>query len=173
MAKIILGNATKPYARVQWRGVTVDQRTKSALKWAEAKYLAVAPKKRSPFRLGQGSYNAGGVSGSAGTHDGGGVVDIMFAGVPAKQRRATVKWLRKAGFAAWAREGAAWGTNNDHCHAVLLGHRTASPAAKAQMASYRAHRDGLAYNGYDKSWRPKIKRRWSHRKHRPILGKFR
>ena len=58
----ILGNATKPYARVQWRGVTVDQRTKSALKWAERRYLAVAPNKRKPWRFGQGSYNAGGVT---------------------------------------------------------------------------------------------------------------
>ena len=169
----ILGNASKPYAKVQWRGVTVDQRTKSALKWAEKRYIAVAPNKRKPWRFGQGSYNAGGVTASAGTHDGGGVVDIMFAGVPAKQRKATVKWLRKAGFAAWAREGALWGANgsNDHAHAVLRGHRTASKGAKDQMLAYDAHRDGLAGGRWDGTWRPKRRRRWSHKQNKPVLGK--
>ena len=119
MAKTV--NKTDPYKRVAFRGVTVDERTKSALLWAEGEYRKVAPKKRAPWRLGQGSYSNGSLS--AGTHSGGGAVDIMFAGLNAKQRRATVKWLRKAGFAAWAREGAVWGTNNDHCHAVLRGHR--------------------------------------------------
>lgn len=166
----ILGNASKPYAKVQWRGVTVDQRTKSALKWAERRYLAVAPNKRKPWRFGQGSYNAGGVTASAGTHDGGGVVDIMFAGVPAKQRKATVKWLRKAGFAAWARTGPGW-VGNEHAHAILRGHRNAHPAAKAQMIAYDNRRDGLAGNLADSTWRPKVKRRWSHRKNTPVLGK--
>lgn len=163
----ILGNASKPYSRTVWRGYTFDHRTVSALRWAEEHYLR-QDKTRKPWRIGQGSYSTR-VDASAGTHDGGGVADIMFAGVSAKDRHATVRWLRRAGFAAWAREGAAWGANNDHCHAVLLGHRTASPAAKAQMASYRAHRDGLAYNGYDTSWRPKKPRRWSHRKNKPIV----
>ena len=162
-------NKSDPYKRRDYRGVTLDNRTISALDWAEKRYLAVAPKKRKPFRLGQGSYNKGGVSGSAGTHDGGGVFDVMFAGLNAKQRRGVVKWLRRAGFAAWAREGAVWGTNNDHCHAILLGHKTASAPAKSQMDSYRAHRDGLAGNRYDSSWRPKRLRRWSHRQNRPVI----
>ena len=166
----ILGNATKPYARVQWRGVTVDQRTKSALKWAERRYLAVAPNKRKPWRFGQGSYNAGGVTASAGTHDGGGVVDIMFAGVPAKQRKATVKWLRRAGFAAWSRVGGAWSPGNEHAHAILPS-RTNSSQAKAQVVAYRNGRDGLASNKPDREWRPKRPRRWSHRRNAPVLGK--
>jgi hypothetical protein len=162
-------NKSDPYKRVTFREHTVDNRTKSAILWAEKKYLAKAPKKRSKWRIGQGSYNAGGVAGSAGTHDGGGVVDIMFAGVSAKQRKATVKWLRRAGFAAWAREGAAWGTNNDHVHAVLLGHRTLSTAAMKQTDSYRAHRDGLAGNGWDDTPRPKKPRRWNHRLNKPVI----
>jgi hypothetical protein len=171
MAQII-GRASKPYARVQFRGVTLDQRTKSALIWAEKHYREAAPRKRQPWRLGQGSYNVG-VGASAGTHDGGGVIDIMFAGLNHKQRKATVRWLRKAGFAAWAREGAAWGAggSNDHAHAVLLGHRTASPAAKSQMDSYRAGRDGLAGNAPDHTWKPRRSRRWSHRQNRPRVGK--
>ena len=161
-------NKSAPYKKVQFRGVTLDNRTLSALKWAEARYAKAAPLKRRPFRLGQGSYSDGSMS--AGTHSLGGAVDIMFAGVSARQRKGIVKWLRRAGFAAWAREGAVWGANgsNDHCHAVLLGHKTASPSAKAQMASYKAHRDGLAYNGYDNTPRPKRPRRWNHRLNKPI-----
>lgn len=166
MAKQVLGNSTKPYKRVTFRGHTLDNRTKSALLWAEAKYRAKAPNKRAKWRIGQGSYADGSMS--AGTHSRGGAVDIMFAGVSPKQRKATVKWLRRAGFAAWAREGAAWGTNNDHVHAVLLGHRTLSVEAMKQTDSYRAHRDGLAGNGWDDTPRPPVPRRWSHRKNRPI-----
>ncbi len=162
-------NRSDPYRKVKFRGVTLDERTKSAFLWAEKRYIAQAPNKRGPLRIGQGSYNKGGVEGSAGTHDGGGVLDVMFAGLNSKQRAGVLKWFRRAGFAFWRREGAAWGKNNDHGHGVLLGHRNASLAAKAQMASYRAHRDGLAYNGYDGSWRPKRGRRWSHRQNRPII----
>ena len=63
MGKII-GRSSKPYARVQFRGVTLDQRTRSALIWAEKHYREPAPNKRAAWRLGQGSYNAGAVSGS-------------------------------------------------------------------------------------------------------------
>jgi hypothetical protein len=164
----ILGNASKPYGRRTWRGHQFDNRTVSALKWAEAKYRAVAPKKRAPWRIGQGSYSNGSLS--AGTHSGGGAVDIMFAGLTKKQQRATVKWLRKAGFAAWARTGPGW-VGNEHAHAILRGHRNAHPAAKAQVIAYDNRRDGLAGNLADSTWRPKVKRRWSHRKNRPILGK--
>ena len=160
-----------PYARRTWRGHTFDNRTISALVWVERHYRDVAPKKRGPLRIGQGSYNRGGVPGSAGTHDLGGAVDIMFAGLNPKQRRAIVHWMRKAGFAAWAREGAAWGTNNDHAHGILRGHRTASPAAKDQVTSYDNGRDGLAGNRPDHTWRPRRDRRWSHKQNRPVVGK--
>lgn len=160
-------NTSKPYTKVTWRGVTLDNRTKSALVWAEKRYLAKAPKKRKPFRFAQGSYSNGSLSGS--THMGGGAVDIMFAEVNKKQRRAILKWMRRAGFAAWRREGAVWGTNNDHLHSILLGHKTASSAAKDQMVSYQNHRDGLAGNRYDSSPRPKRPRRWSHRQNKPVI----
>ena len=92
-------NKSAPYKKVQFRGVTLDNRTLSALKWAEVRYAKAAPLKRRPFRLGQGSYSDGSMS--AGTHSLGGAVDIMFAGVSARQRKGIVKWLRRAGFAAW------------------------------------------------------------------------
>ena len=163
----ILGNASKPYAKRSWRGRTFDNRTISAIKWAERNYIEVAPKKRRPWVVTQGSYNPGGVTASAGTHDGGGVWDCSVAGMNRKQIKAAVKWMRKAGFAAWFRD---W-PGNQHIHAVLRGHRTASPGAKAQVASYERHRDGLAGDNYDSTWRPKVKRRWSHRKNAPVLGK--
>ncbi len=160
---------TDPYAKVTWRGHRFDQRTVSALKWAERRYIAVAPKKRGPWRIGQGSYSDGSLF--AGTHSGGGAVDIMFAGLTRKQRRATVKWLRRAGFAAWSRVGPGWSPGNEHAHGILRGHRTASPEAKAQVVAYDAGRDGLVSNLIDREWRPKVKRRWSHRQNRPVLGK--
>lgn len=160
---------SKPYAKTTWRGHRFDNRTVSALKWAEKQYRKAAPRKRAPWRIGQGSFASGSLS--AGTHSGGGAVDIMFAGLNAKQRRATIKWLRRAGFAAWARVGPTWGANNDHAHAILLGHKTASGEAKWQMQSYLAHRDGLAGNRYDPTPRPKPQPRWSHRRGRPFIPK--
>ncbi len=162
-------NKSAPYKRVQWRGVTLDERTKSALIWAEKHYIAVAPKKRGPWRIGQGSYSDGSLS--AGTHSGGGAVDIMFAGLTRKQRRATVKWLRRAGFAAWSRVGPGWSPGNEHAHGILRGHRNAHPAAKSQVVAYDNRRDGLVSNLPDREWRPKRKRRWSNKQNKPILGK--
>lgn len=158
----------KPYDRVQWRGHTFDARTVSALKWVEKKYLAVAPKKRKPLRIGQGSYSDGSLS--AGTHSAGGAVDIMFAGLTKKQQKAIVKWLRKAGFAAWGRVGPGWAPYNEHAHAILPS-RTNSYPAKAQVTSYRTGRNGLANNAVDTTWRPKKPRKWSHKQNKPLIGK--
>lgn len=158
-----------PYKRRMYRGVSLDNRSISALEWAEKRYLAVAPRKRKAFTLAQGSYSAS-VGASAGTHDGGGAIDIGAYTMTDKQRRAAVKWLRRAGWAAWFRPAApgVWGP---HIHAILRGHRTASPGAKAQVIAYDNGRDGLAGNGPDRAWRPKRPRRWSHKQGRPIIGK--
>ena len=61
----ILGNASKPYGRRTWRGRTLDNRTISAIKWAERNYIEVAPRKRRAWVVTQGSYNPGGVTASA------------------------------------------------------------------------------------------------------------
>lgn len=161
---------TAPYAKRNWRNKTFDNRTVSALQWAEKKYLRRAPVARKHWVIAQGSYNAGGVRVSGGTHDGGGSVDISTNNMTEKQKRAAVKWLRKAGFAAWIRR-AIPGTWGEHIHAVLQYHKTASPAAKAQCVSYRNKRDGLAGNAPDFSWRPKHNRRWSHRLGHPVILK--
>jgi SLT domain-containing protein len=86
----------------------------------------------------QGEYSTG-VAASAGTHDGGGVVDIgsTSAGVVAA--------LRAAGFAAWAR-GPAEGMV-PHIHAVLMNHPDLSAAARAQVESFKNGGNGLGVGG--------------------------
>ena len=70
------------------------------------------------FSLLQGSYHPG-VRASAGTHDGGGVVDVSVQGLSAAQRWQEVKALRTVGFAAWLRTPAE--NLSYHIHAVAIG----------------------------------------------------
>ncbi len=100
------------------------------------------------FRVIQGSYNAGGVGASAGTHDGGGAVDISVVGLSWGQIQELVLCLREVGFAAWYRESRP-GVWVAHIHAIRLDDAEASSGARGQMADYRARRDGLAGNGPD------------------------
>lgn len=89
----------------------------------------------------QGEYSNGSLS--AGTHTGGGVIDI--AAGPGDY--GMVAALRAAGFAAWLRtpaEGFAY-----HIHAVLMNHPDLSPAARSQVASYLSGGNGLANGGPD------------------------
>lgn len=165
-----MANKTDPYARRTWRGKPFDNRTVSALQWAERHWLDVAPKKRQRWSLYQGSYSTGASPNSKSTHDGGGAVDVDVRAMTGKQKRAAVKWLRRAGFAAWLRPRMS-NTWPEHIHAVLRGHRTASAGAKSQMVAYDNHRDGLISNTYDRTWRPRRSRRWSHRSNRPVIGK--
>lgn len=165
--KKILGRASLPYKRRTWRGKPFDNRTVSALQWAERHYIDVAPKKRKPWVIYQGSYSTGASQNSKGTHDGGGAVDISTEGMNDKQKRAVVKWLRKGGWAAWLRPYIkdVW---PEHIHAELLWHKTASEGAKQQWDAYLNHRDGLSGNRPDNSWRPKVQWRWSHRQNRRV-----
>lgn len=128
------------YTRTTYSGKTVNQRTKVMLQNAANKFGG-------PFALTQGSYNRGGVAASAGTHDGGGVVDISVSGMTAARRQVAVQELRKAGFAAWLRtpsQGFAY-----HIHACAIGDREMASGAKNQVQAYFNGRDGLARNGVD------------------------
>lgn len=159
-----------PYAKVRFRGVTLDRRTRAAFLLLERRYRAVAPRRRGKLRIGQGSYSDGKLSGS--THSRGGALDVMFAGLTPKQQHAVVKFGRLVGFAMWARtDPNVWGSNNAHAHGILRGHRTASYAAKQQVQAYDTGRDGLVSNLPDREWRPKRKRRFSYIQGRPVLGK--
>lgn len=125
-----------PYARVVRDGKVIDALTEGALVRAEK-----ALGRRIPVT--QGSYNAGGVAASAGTHDGGGVVDV-----PAWEHDAVVTALRAVGFAAWYRPAIPnlWPA---HIHAVLIGHGRLAPAAARQVQAYLVRRDGLKSNLID------------------------
>lgn len=125
-----------PYAKTTRDGKTLDLLTLGALERAE-KRLGYA------LTITQGSYNAGGVSASAGTHDGGGVVDLMPWDWQNK-----VTALRAVGFAAWYRP-AIPGLWPSHIHAVLIGHGKLAPAAARQVDAYLGRRDGLKSNAPD------------------------
>lgn len=137
--------APDPYDRTSIRdGKTLDKLTHYALLTVEHR-LGYRPLSLTVL---QGSYNKGGVGASAGTHDGGGAVDLTPA-----EWQGKVHALRAVGFAAWHRPAipGLWG---EHVHAVLIGNDKLSPAARDQVQAYRDHRDGLADNAPDPSWHP-------------------
>lgn len=129
------------YHRVIYGGYTVNVRTKILMQRAEAKL---------GFRLvlSQGSYNAGGVSASAGTHDGGGVIDVSIVAYSVEKRLAVLKAMRQVGFAGWIRSPAE-GNWPYHLHACAIGDREMAPSARNQVASYFNGRNGLANNATD------------------------
>lgn len=132
------------YDRVWFHGKLVDKYTRQALEACERELGY-------ELTIVQGSYH-GGVSASAGTHDGGGTIDLA----PYDWAR-KVKVLRKHGFAAWYRPAipGLWGP---HIHAVQIGNSQASPSAKRQTTDYRNKRNGLANHAYDGFWRPRHSR---------------
>ncbi len=106
------------------------------------------------LRLAQGSYcglvKARCAAASAGTHDGGGVVDVSVAGMSSARRWATVQALRTVGFAAWLRTpsqcGGCW---SSHIHAVAIGdtdlwQRDGKYVNRDQVADYFVGRIGLS-----------------------------
>lgn len=147
------------YTQVEYHGVTLNKRTLRALKWAEGKAGFTFP-------LAQGSYNRG-VGASAGTHNGGGAIDVGCAGLSLRQRRRAVRALKLAGFAAWFRPSVpgVWGP---HIHALCIGDKQMAWAAERQVDSFDAGRDGLAGNRVDGSFRPEPARRWSWLRNRPV-----
>jgi len=100
-----------------------------------------------PLTIVQGSYHRTSPE-SAGTHDGGGVVDLSPFDADRK-----VHVLRAIGFAAWHRPRLL-GHWEEHIHAIAIGDREMSPEARAQVRDYYAHRDGLAGHLPDPTWHP-------------------
>jgi hypothetical protein len=126
--------------RVYKDGKLLNQRTVDMLNIAE---------KRLGYELTvlQGSYNAGVVGASAGTHDGGGAVDLT-----AYDHDKKVRVLREVGFAAWYRPELWSGSKRiwgEHVHAIAIGDPELSSGARGQVADYYAGRNGLANNGPD------------------------
>lgn len=152
----------RPYDRVKFRGVTVNRRTKRMLKAAE-KRAGVGP-----FNMAQGSYNAGGVAASAGTHDAGGCVDIGLLGYSKKDRVRIVHAMKDVGFAAWVRRPPKFPW---HVHGVANGDKEVSPEAKSQRVQFDLRLNGLADWGKDNTYRPKPKRGFSFILNKPKVRK--
>lgn len=134
-------NTISPGARVQRDGYVINARTQAMLTEAE-RLLG------SPLTLSQGSYNPGGDPTSAGTHDGGGVVDISVTGMSAATRTKVATALRQVGFAAWVRNP----TQGDwpwHIHAVAINDTDMSSQAQHQVGDYYLGLNGLADHGSD------------------------
>ncbi|GGU90808.1 peptidoglycan-binding protein [Actinomadura cremea] len=133
--------AIEPGDRVSSGGVTVNTRTRSML--AEATRLLGRE-----LVLEQGSYNPGGDPTSAGTHDGGGAVDISVRGMDAATRTSVARELRRVGFAAWVRspDQGDWPW---HVHAVAISDTDLSSQAQHQVGDYYLGLDGLAGRGPD------------------------
>jgi hypothetical protein len=125
--------------RIVFRGKVLNTRTRDMILAAE-KILGYQ------LQIIQGSYNAGGVAASAGTHDGGGAVDVWGKGT--SDATTVTNAMRKVGFAAWFRTPSQgnWGY---HVHAIAIGDPELSRGARNQVADYLAGRNGLANDGRD------------------------
>lgn len=130
-----------PGARVARDGVVVNARTDRMLAEAERRLGR-------DLVLEQGSYNPGGDPSSAGTHDGGGVVDISVQGMTPSTRTAVARELREVGFAAWVRNPSQ-GDWLWHIHAAAISDTDLSGAAQHQTGDYYLGRNGLANRGPD------------------------
>ncbi|HEX2131067.1 MAG TPA: peptidoglycan-binding protein [Actinophytocola sp.] len=129
-----------PGSRLTYHGATMNSRTKAMLVEAEGllgRSLTVT----------QGSYNTGN-PGSAGTHDGGGALDLSVSGMSSSLRTRVVRTLRNVGFAAWLRtpEQGNWAY---HIHAIALADTDQSPTAQNQAGDYYLGFNGLANHGPD------------------------
>ncbi|MEU8263465.1 peptidoglycan-binding protein [Micromonospora sp. NPDC048999] len=142
-------NTISPGAKVQRDGYVVNTRTQAML--AEAQRLLGYT-----LVLDQGSYNPGGDPTSAGTHDGGGVVDIAVTGMTAAKRTDVARALRQVGFAAWVRNPSQ-GDWPWHIHAVAISDTDLSSQAQHQAGDYYLGMNGLANRGPDDGPRIPIK----------------
>ncbi|NUN15965.1 MAG: peptidoglycan-binding protein [Myxococcales bacterium] len=137
-------NKTPPksdYTIVWFRGVKMNARTKEMVLRAETILQSDFGHKDFKFEFSQGSYNES-VSASAGTHAGGGALDIRTVGKTTKTVDHMVKALRTAGFAAWSR-GRGHDSLPPHIHAIAIGDKKASWQAQQQVIEYAKGGDGL------------------------------
>jgi hypothetical protein len=127
----------KPYDRTKHDGEPVNWRTKAGL-------LVMEDKLGYKLSVLQGSYNAGGVAASGGTHDGGGAVDLS----PWDWENKVHAGRGVGKFDMWHRPTLA-GEWSEHIHGIHAADAEASAEAKAQMAQYNAGTNGLADHGPD------------------------
>ncbi|MEV3923575.1 peptidoglycan-binding domain-containing protein [Actinomadura coerulea] len=139
--RFTVADVIEPGARVSTGGVVVNTRTRSML--TEAERLLGRD-----LTLDQGSYNPGGDPTSAGTHDGGGVVDVSVKGMDSATRTAVARALRRVGFAAWVRSPAQ-GDWPWHIHAAAISDTDLSSQAQHQTGDYYLGLNGLSGRGPD------------------------
>ena len=136
-------------ARTTYRGFPINDRTLAMLRAAQVRSGVT-------FVVEQGSYSPGTDPTSAGTHDGGGALDLDAEALTAAQRTAAVTALRQVGFAAWLRTPAQ-GDWPLHIHAVAISDTDLSAPAQKQVGAYYEGRNGLANNAADDGPRvPKV-----------------
>ncbi|GAA2564164.1 peptidoglycan-binding protein [Winogradskya consettensis] len=128
-------------ARTTHQGFPVNTRTLAMLKAAQTRSGIT-------FTVEQGSYSPGADPTSAGTHDGGGALDLDAEALTAAKRTAAVTALRQVGFAAWLRTPAQ-GDWPLHIHAVAISDTDLSASAQKQVGAYYEGRNGLANNAAD------------------------
>lgn len=131
--------AVDAYGRTMKRGVVLNYRTLEMLEITELRSLdrlGIVP-----LGLSQGSYTSSNPQ-SGGTHDGGGVFDVRVLAYGPSTRESIVWALRKTGFAAWLRNPSQ-GDWPYHIHAVAIGDKELSPAAKQQVVWYKQGLNGL------------------------------
>lgn len=135
------------YDRVRFRGVMMNARTKQLLRRAEKIMRQHFDHAGFRFQVTQGSYNDS-VSASAGTHDGGGALDIHTRTHPKRVVDDMVRAMRMAGFAAWSR-GRGHDPLDPHIHAIAIGDKELAPIAKAQVADFAKGKNGLKGHAKD------------------------
>jgi hypothetical protein len=147
--------APDPFARCTYNGARMDNKTATAIRLGE-KILGYA------LTVLQGCYNPGGVSASAGTHDGGGVIDFA----PFEYGR-KIKVFREMGWFIWHRPAIAglWG---EHIHGGIRNHGRLSPSAQRQQVDFDHYptgkRNGLASHSIDPNQFPSTPRAFNYEK---------
>jgi len=146
------------YTREQVGYATLNRRTLFMLDNATRIYRDLGGELNFRQLITQGSYNAGGVAASFGTHDGGGAVDISVRSpldwsVMDDEIPYMIESLRIAGFAAWVRfPDELYAGSPIHIHAIAVGDAELSPIARQQIDGERGYLRG--YNGLPAEYYP-------------------
>lgn len=123
--------------RVHVQGFVTDRTTAKAFYAAQRLYGA-------PVRITQGSYSHG-VRASAGTHDGGGVLDLSVRGLSRSNINRLVRSCRRVGLWAWYRDASSG--FSPHIHCVRVGCKDLAPIARQQIVAARKGYNGLGHLG--------------------------
>jgi hypothetical protein len=133
---------------VTWRGIITDPTTAKYLDAVAAEVTRMTKAAGvSDFNVtpipGCGSYQTS-TAASAGTHAGGGAVDINCEPLTDQQARILESAARKCGGTAWFRPRKA-GVWQHHCHILRSDCRDLADSAAGQVRDYRRGYDGLYY----------------------------